>query len=875
MQQLRLSMATILLFVVILGTIQPVSALHFEFSYFETDQLSYEIGETINMAASMIADFSEEGWCYVSFSIITDQGLVFDDGFFISPSPDPQLITSTYTILPEHVSPYPEPIVAQISLNVELFDKYYQGINEMIEVNITRGHVQVQPKAPLKIQTNENATLSFGISSAFNESIPFANESILIEIHDSTNSLIFSNTTKTNSSGELFQKWFPVTFSPAQYSVRITGNETNDFLSFSEAFSLLVTAEPSSVTILDSVESLYCQTQSGSSFESAHIVVQHLDNSGDPISDSNVTWNTVFANGTMTPSIVGQYEGTIPFNVSPGQYQINITATHYNYQEAITSFSVSVLPRYHNISAITHQVLSSNILMINLILEDWLTGEAIESISVNVTIAHEEWFHSIETITNSTGQTSCCIPIPENVSGFCIIQVTAKSSLYYSSTNITIPVEILFEPIIRIHSASPFIRTQPASMNISIEDPFGLRVTNISVKIADFEGTLLATGYANSLGFIVLGWTIDDAIPIGNQDFTITVLPNTRFAAEMSSNFEAYVTYPLWITTSETSWIFTCGSTSNVNITAYSEYGVTDTVIVQFRFTTGELVKQTELLLETPTIILFDIPANISKGLHIIEVELLHANYSLVQSISIETTILVPITSEVIHPIAFYQEYFQFEVIVLDDTFQPLSSASIQIVERESNLLIAQLNDTSLDLLQSVTLPLWLTPGRYTFDMEISGNYTISIHLELEITIWIRTSIQVVVNTEQDGQQILQSISLEQNHDSEIALIISSGSINSPPPILFNGTTSTEPPETRNTSFTSCPRFSSGTSNLSTVSENCLMTLSGNGHMVRNLRDLKEDLLSLMASSTDREVLPKDITPHSEFSGPLIATSVR
>jgi hypothetical protein len=83
----------------------PVSAFYFDFQYFETDKLVYEVGETIDMVAKLIADFSGGGWCYVSFAVVTDLGPSFADEYFIPPSPAVRYLNSSYTILPEHTSP--------------------------------------------------------------------------------------------------------------------------------------------------------------------------------------------------------------------------------------------------------------------------------------------------------------------------------------------------------------------------------------------------------------------------------------------------------------------------------------------------------------------------------------------------------------------------------------------------------------------------------------------------------------------------------------------------------------------------------------------------------------------------------------------------
>ena len=91
--------------IIILGLTLSATAFYFDFQSFETDKMVYEVGETIEMVAKLIADFSPEGWCYVSFATVTDLGPAFADEYFISASPNPRMLNSSYTILPEDTAP--------------------------------------------------------------------------------------------------------------------------------------------------------------------------------------------------------------------------------------------------------------------------------------------------------------------------------------------------------------------------------------------------------------------------------------------------------------------------------------------------------------------------------------------------------------------------------------------------------------------------------------------------------------------------------------------------------------------------------------------------------------------------------------------------
>lgn len=860
--------------VMILGLVMPVSALNFDLIYFETDQLTYEVGESINMVANMIADFSGDGWCYVSFSIITDQGLVFDDGFFISPSPNPRLVSSLYTILPEHTSPYPDPIVAQVSLNVEIFDKYYQGINEIIEVNITRGHLQAQSVAPLLMQTNKNATLAIQVTSTFNESIVLSNEDVLIEIFDSENSLVFSNLTTTASNGECHLQWNQVPFLPGDYSIDISGNGTNAFLPFSDTLPLTVTPEHSDIIRIDNTDELYCRTPSGI-FESAHIIVQHVNDTFNPITSSNVTWSTSFGNGTFIPTIEGQYECIIPFNTSPGQYILNITASNPSYQEAVKSYTISIIPRNVSMWASTKQILSTNKLKVDVTLQDFLEDEPLAYITLNLSISLNGWFDSYEDATNLTGQISCIIQIPEEIWGSTTIDISVQSSILYSQENFSIPIEIIFEPVITINNSSSFIRGFQAFLNISIYNPLGNGITSISIDIYDSENHFVTSFAPNSMGSYLAEWIIESDTPIGYYNYTLSILPNSYYAANISRSFEVHITYPLWVTPFDSNWVFIRGTISNQTVFLESEDGIVGSILVCFQSTTGEFQTLVEIDLLVSNNITFTLPSNVTKGIHMIQVILLHENFSLFQPIFIEAMVLSPISSEISNPVAYYQDSLEFDLAVLDDFSQPLSSVTLQIIDGESQEILIQSYSANLDNPQSILLPEWFSPGFHIILVDIVGSYTITNRVELNLTVWIRTTIQLTVITDLGGQMVVHNDEIwESYYKLEIIPRISSGSISSPPPILFNGTTS-EPSDTLATSFTSCPKLSSGTSNFSTVFEKFLTSLSGNGHMVLSLRDLKTLLLSFMACSTDLEVQPNDTTPHFDSRGPCTTTSVR
>ncbi|MHA2034736.1 MAG: hypothetical protein ACTSX3_05555, partial [Candidatus Thorarchaeota archaeon] len=101
----------------------PVLAATFEFHYFESDKMTYEVGEAIHMTAKITADFSESGWCHVLFSVSTTQGTAFQDGYYIPSSPIPQYPASTYVVRPTDVSPGVEGETATLIFNYDFYDE--------------------------------------------------------------------------------------------------------------------------------------------------------------------------------------------------------------------------------------------------------------------------------------------------------------------------------------------------------------------------------------------------------------------------------------------------------------------------------------------------------------------------------------------------------------------------------------------------------------------------------------------------------------------------------------------------------------------------------------------------------------------------------
>ncbi|KXH76712.1 MAG: hypothetical protein AM326_02145 [Candidatus Thorarchaeota archaeon SMTZ-45] len=330
----------------------PVSAFYFDFQYFETDKLVYEVGETIDMVAKLTADFSDEGWCYASFAIVTDTGPSFADEYFIPPSPTVRYLNSSYTIMPDYTSPNETGVQAFVLFSVEIFDTVYQSAGDNIEIIINRGHLTTIPLSPLSVQYGLNTSLSLQITSIYSNNIFYANEPVTLHVKNSNSQTVFQKNTTTTSEGILQLNWSESLGSPGLYNLTVSSYGTEDFLPFSDLFQVTVLPSISNLTIISSPASVYCQSPDGEHFEQAEIIVEHTDLESRAINDSTIQWIATFGSGIMTNLGSGLYSSTIPFNTCPGLYHINFTAMNSQFQTANTTTVIDVLPNQIQFSSI-------------------------------------------------------------------------------------------------------------------------------------------------------------------------------------------------------------------------------------------------------------------------------------------------------------------------------------------------------------------------------------------------------------------------------------------------------------------------------------------------------------------------------------------
>lgn len=580
----------------------PVSAFYFDFQYFETDKLVYEVGETIDMVAKLIADFSNDGWCYISFAVVTDLGPSFADEYFIPPSPSVRYLNSSYTILPEHTSPNVPGVQAYVLFTVEIFDTVSQSAGDNIEITINRGHLTTIPLSSLSVQYGLNTSLSLNVASIHNSNIGYSGESVNIQVENSIAQTILDTNIATTSEGMISLNWNDSLGPPGLYNLTVSGDGNEDFLPFADSFQVTVLPALSNLTIISSPGSVYCQSPNESHIDQAEIIVEHTDLDSSPIDDSIVAWTTSFGSGILTNLGNGQYSNMIPFNASPGSYQINLTTTNPQYQIAEASTIVNVL---------------ANSLQFSTILPYW-----------NVT----------------------------------------------RGNNVT--VEFLIESAL--------------DWNQSIQLQFTDQTQQFSL-VSDFQ-----------------------------------------------PNIPSFLVIPIW--------------------------------------------------------------HNISVGQHTVNASSVRESYQFTAPPQINLVVIGTMDAIVSAEIAHYGETLEFDLDLIDDNNQSVSWVNISAFCDDTNTPFTVTVHVNSNITQTISLPIWISPGFHNFTFIINSQYFKTINYSMTIQVWMQTNITIVITTS-DNELNIHTPVIEHPQDFLISRRISSGSIMRPPPILFKGTTSIIPPTARLTSL--------------------------------------------------------------------------
>ena len=316
----------------VLGMSLSATAYYFDFQYFETDKLVYEVGETVDMVARLIADFSPEGWCFVSFAAVTDLGPAFADEYFIPASPNPRMLNSSYKILPDDTNPGENGTSAYILFSVDIYDTISQGDGDNIEITITKGHLTVNPVTPLIVQSDDNMTLISRVVSIHDNSINYTNQPINVHLENPRDEIVLDFNTTTAIDGSFSFDWNSSMGLPGTYDLLVSGSGNEDFLAFSKHLSLSVVPTASNLTVIDAPNSVQCQSPDGMHYEDVNITIKHQAADFRGIDDSTISWNSGFASGLMINNGEGFYSTIISFQTPPGSYFVNITSSNPKYQ---------------------------------------------------------------------------------------------------------------------------------------------------------------------------------------------------------------------------------------------------------------------------------------------------------------------------------------------------------------------------------------------------------------------------------------------------------------------------------------------------------------------------------------------------------------
>lgn len=863
---------------IVFSLVGSASALYLEYHYFETDKLVYEVGETIDMVARLIADYGAGGWAYVSFGVVTDQGPVFSEGYFISPSPNVRYLTSSYQILPDDTMPGENGTSASVIFSIEVFESFSQVAGDTIMVNITRGHLEAIPQTPFSLEHGDNTTLRILVSSIHNSTIILPDTPVSISIINSTQHIVFENNTATDQEGVLSVTWNEQWGPPGDYNLSLNTNETHAFHSLTETLTVTVTPPSSTLIVTSSPNTVYCQTPDGSHTESIDIEVEHTSRSL-AIDDSVVEWQSPFGSGNLTSQGSGRYRGTIPFNTSPGHQTINLSAINTNYQTAYSQKIIEVLQRESTVSIdVSESPLSGHNITIDVTATDWSVDYDIESapVTINLTIGFQNF--TTQGFTNSSGQFEWTLSIPIDAWGDGNISVTISSTTYYIAAQNSTQIDVSYIPEMNYEVISPLILGETAEVRIIITDPILQTIDSLTVELRNSSGSLLTTGVTDSSGQTILTWTIISSSSVGVQDFTVFVSEDgIRYISNKTTIVQLSIYHPLFFLPSQSSYTVMRGENITLSYVLDSQWAGNQSLNILINDTMNELIIPVSNSTNQQIYTTITIDNSISLGIHALVVQIDSPLFIPLGVFRVYLTVMGTLSIEISPDTAYYGEGFDMSLQVSDDTNTTPTFISIRAMIGAAYTEFAVFNNVTPESITNITLPSWVSPGLHPIIIEISGHYLLAANESFDLMVWMQTRLTIsIVNLDRgNGTDPVISQSFMTEGQDPITSIISSGLIMSPPPIFCNGITFTEPVTARETSLESCPRFISGTSNLSTVPANSRTASSGKGHSVFIRNDLKGTELPAIASSTDREVHPNETTPQAAFDGPSITKSVK
>ena len=324
--------------------VTPAAAYYFDLQEFETDKLVYEVGETVNMAARLIADFGAGGWCRLTFGFVSDQGPVFAEEYNITPSTQLRVFNSSYVLHPDHTSPGASGAQGFAIFSAEIFDTVSESDGRNIEITITRGHLTALPLSSMLVTHGTNATLLVKLASIHNHNITLGGGMIMIRIVDSEDQLVATLNETVGSDGLLEVDWHESYGSPGIYGLTIMTEADDDFLALNQTLPVTVVPEVSIVEVTEIPESIRCQSPDGTVYETVLVKAKHTDSLGAPLIGSSVRWNTSSDSGLMIHEGSGIYYSWVPIRLPPGLHSLTIIANHSDYQVASIDTPLTILP---------------------------------------------------------------------------------------------------------------------------------------------------------------------------------------------------------------------------------------------------------------------------------------------------------------------------------------------------------------------------------------------------------------------------------------------------------------------------------------------------------------------------------------------------
>ena len=561
----------------------PVSAFYFDFQYFETDKLVYEVGETIDMVAKLIADFSNEGWCYVSFAVVTDLGPSFADEYYIPPSPTVRYLNSSYTILPEHTSPNVTGVQAFVLFTVEIFDTVSQSAGDNIEITINRGHLTAIPLSSLSVQYGLNTSIPLKIASIHNNNVAYSGEPVILHVENSSSQTVLHTNTTTTSTGMTYLNWSDSLGPPGLYNLTVSSDGNEDFLPFTDSYQVTVLPAMSNLTIISSPGSVYCQSPDANHIEQAEIIVELNDLVSSPIDTSTVEWIASFGFGMLTNLGNGQYSNMIPFNTSPGSYQINFTAINPQYQTAETSIIVDVLANSLHFSTIqpSWNVTRGDNVTIEFLVESNLDWN--QSIQLQLTDTIMQF--SIISDFNPNVSSYLTIPIWHNISvGPHSVNISSVSEYYEFTATPQINLIVIgtMNPIISPETAY-YGETLEFSLDILDDNNQTVSWVDISAFCDDGITPFAVTGYVNSSMTQIV--YLPMWISLGFHNFTFIV------SSQYFKTINYTITIKVWMRTNITIVI----------TTGENEIGNSQDFLTTLRISSGSIMRPPPILFNGTT----------------------------------------------------------------------------------------------------------------------------------------------------------------------------------------------------------------------------------------------------------------------------------